>query len=96
LSADTARALSGSYVHALGVPAAGAKGCPTAMTSLLKRLHPQLSIQSARLKTGVVRTDGASLRVLLGFEATWPNRYMPLHYERGTWKISSLTADTLP
>jgi hypothetical protein len=96
LSAGFAASVASTYRGIPGLPKSGARSCGTTMTALLRDLRPQLSKQRATLKTGVARVEADGGRVLVGFEAAWPNRYLQLRRERGAWKIAELEAGALP
>jgi hypothetical protein len=96
LSLSVARAVPEEYGQIPGSPALHGKTCATVMPGLLKQLHPQMTVDNAALKIGIVRVEGATGQVLLGFGAVLPNRYTVLRREQGAWKIVDLTANGLP
>jgi hypothetical protein len=65
------------------------KTCAEVMTGLFAKSHAQLVAEAASVRVTAVRTNGRRGLALLRFTHI-PARSIPVHRERGAWKIDAL------
>jgi len=76
-------------------PAFGKLGCPQIMSLLFKQANIQRATAQTIPFVARLRVHGTHGLALLGF-TTSRERYMPVEYQLGTWKIGSLFDDEIP